>query len=160
MGEPGRLDLLLKCELASCEVARLAALQYLAPYQPTPKAVYRLEVALEEVLMNQIMHAFKDSPACDQTLQFSMQVHGDNVALHFADKGVAFNPLERAAPQLPTSLDDAVPGGLGIFLTRKFAKELSYVREGDTNCLTVIMALHDSASEQRSNPESQQSCSA
>jgi anti-sigma regulatory factor (Ser/Thr protein kinase) len=141
-------------------VARLAALQYLAPYQPTPKAVYRLEVALEEVLMNQIMHAFKDSPACDQTLHFSMQVHGGNVALHFADKGVAFNPLERAAPQLPTSLDDAVPGGLGIFLTRKFAKELSYVREGDTNCLTVVMALHESPVEQGVKPGVQQVCKA
>jgi serine/threonine-protein kinase RsbW len=140
---PAQLDLKLKCELASCEIARLAALQYLAPHQPTPKAVFQLELVLEEALMNQIMHAFKDAPAGDNLVGFAMQMQGDSVILRFTDQGVAFNPLDRAPPRLPNSIDDAVPGGLGIFLTRKFAQSLSYSRTDGINCLTVVMGLRD-----------------
>ncbi len=44
-------------------------------------------------------------------------------------------------PVLPSSLQAARPGKLGIFLVRRYAKSVDYARVGARNRLTVGMAL-------------------
>jgi serine/threonine-protein kinase RsbW len=127
---------------ASCEIARLEVAALIAPHQPSSKASYRVEVVLEELLMNQIWHAFPGQPPGSKEFTLAAQVVGDHLVLEFIDQGVAFNPLERPPPTLPTSLDDAVPGGLGILLTRHYALSMVYAREDQTNHLTVELGLN------------------
>ena len=135
------LSLTLRSERASCERARLALLAFLAPRQPSDKAIFQIEVVLEESLMNQIWHAFPDQRT-DHELGLRAEVVDDAVVLQFTDHGVHFNPLNVSAPKLPKRLEDATPGGLGIFLTRKYARSAAYQRCGDENRLTVVLGLH------------------
>ena len=134
------LALTLRSELASCETARLAVQALLAKHRPSAKAVYQVEVVLEEALMNQIWHAFPDKLP-NHPLQLRAEVANDTVALTFIDNGLPFNPLNIAPPKFPARLQDATPGGLGIFLTQKYAQSLVYERQGDENRLTVVLAL-------------------
>jgi len=134
------LALTLRCELAACEIAHQALRQLLEPHQPSARASFGLDVVLEELLMNQVMHAHPGA-AGTATVALQARVADDALVLRFADDGIPFDPLSRPAPVAPTSLDDARPGGLGLHLLRRYARSLAYERVGGENRLTVVLAL-------------------
>lgn len=117
---------------------RHAVLRLLAPHEPSPQLLFSVELILEETLMNVIWHAFPDKEA--HAISLSVRVEPEDIVMHFEDDGVAFDPLRAAPPKLPTSIDDAVPGGLGLMLVRKFARSVAYERNAGRNCLTVRVA--------------------
>jgi len=137
---PPALCLTLRCELASCETAQRAVHGLLAPHQPSARASFGLDIVLEELLMNQIMHAHPDASA-PASVTVQAWVTDDLLVLHLADRGIPFDPLSRPAPVMPASLNEARPGGLGIHLLRRYARDLAYERVGDDNRLTVTLAL-------------------
>ena len=128
----------LKLRLAdgstALETARLAVLDYLAPFAPSAKAVYAIELVLEEVLTNQFKYAAAP-------IDLVLRVEAGLAVLQFEDGGAAFDPLQAPTPPVPASLDDALIGGLGLMLVRRFAKTASYERMGEVNCLTIGVAL-------------------
>lgn len=128
----------LKLRLAdgstALETARLAVLDYLAPFAPSAKAVYAIELVLEEVLTNQIKYAAAP-------IEVMLHLEAGLAVLHFEDGGAAFDPLQAPTPPVPASLDDAPIGGLGLMLVRRFAKTARYERIGERNRLTIGVAL-------------------
>jgi anti-sigma regulatory factor (Ser/Thr protein kinase) len=56
--------------------------------------------------------------------------------LNFIDTGTKFNPLERKDPNIHESVEERDIGGLGIYMTKKFADELKYEYVGNMNILT------------------------
>jgi serine/threonine-protein kinase RsbW len=133
-----RLVLTLPNDRGAFDATRKAVMAHLEAHELGPKLEYGVELVLEETLMNVIWHAFKDGGT--HLIQVIVEVHPDEVELRFEDGGIAFNPLEQADPTLPTSIDDAHVGGLGLMLVRKFAKSIAYVRDGDLNRLTICLA--------------------
>ena len=130
-GQPQRqpqptLTLLLPNLKESCGHAQQQVNIYLRQFLLSAKAQYRIELVIEEVMMNQIWHAFADKE--NHLLGLQVRVHERQLALTFDDDGRAFNPLEAAAPVAPTALDDAVLGGWGIALVKKYAVSLGYER--------------------------------
>jgi serine/threonine-protein kinase RsbW len=99
--------------------------------------VYRLELALEEVLMNIVWHAYGDSGEGEMTVRASR--NGDEVTLVFEDSGPPFDPLQAAAPPVPASVDEAKVGGLGLVLLRRVASALRYERRDGRNRLEVLL---------------------
>ncbi|MFG6467910.1 ATP-binding protein [Roseateles sp. BYS87W] len=137
---PAALVLSLLCELASCAVAHEALHALLAPHQPSARAMFGLDVVLEELLMNQILHAHP--PEVERaTVQLQAWVVHDALVLRLTDRGIAFDPLARPTPVAPATLDEARPGGWGIHLLRRYARALAYERVGEANQLTVELAL-------------------
>jgi serine/threonine-protein kinase RsbW len=53
------------------------------------------------------------------------------------DRGPPFDPRAAQPPARPGSLDDAVPGGLGLLLIRSFASEIDYETVPGGNRLTL-----------------------
>ncbi len=117
---------------------RRAVLRLLAPLEPAPQLLFNVELILEETLMNVIWHAFPDLD--EHAITLNVQVEPDDIVMRFEDDGIAFDPLRATAPTLPTSIDKAVPGGLGLMLVRKFARSVTYERNAGRNCLTVRVA--------------------
>ncbi|MDO9314256.1 MAG: ATP-binding protein [Burkholderiaceae bacterium] len=117
---------------------RLAVLRLLAPHDPSAQLLFNVELILEESLMNVIWHAFPDKEAHPITL--NVRVEAEDIVMRFEDDGIAFDPLLAPAPTPPTSIDKAVPGGLGLMLVRKFARSVAYERHAGRNCLTVRVA--------------------
>jgi len=123
---------------SSLETARRAVLDHVAGCHLPARALYRLELVLEEILMNMVMHAFPQGGV--HPIQFELQIESDALVLRFEDDGVAFDPLRAPAPSMAASIGEAVPGGLGLFLTRKAARSLEYTRAEGRNRLTVHLS--------------------
>ena len=122
-------------EHAAIEAARQQVLAFLADEGLSPRAVYRLELVLEEVLMNRLWHA--DAGRAGGPTDLTLQTGPAALLLHFEDDGPRFDPTQRADRTLPTSIEDATPGGLGLLLTRKAVSAWSYERTDGRNCFTL-----------------------
>jgi anti-sigma regulatory factor (Ser/Thr protein kinase) len=134
------LRLALNNERSALEPARLAVLQFLSPWALSAQVIYRVELVLEEILVNAVSYAFPDGGA--HSIELAVEVHPDSVVLRFEDDGVAFDPLQAPEPPEPTTIDVAKPGGRGLMLVRKFAKALAYERSQGRNHVTIGIARH------------------
>jgi serine/threonine-protein kinase RsbW len=53
------------------------------------------------------------------------------------DDGVPFNPIARAEPRMPATIEDCTIGGLGIYLIKNLMDDVCYQRNQDKNILTL-----------------------
>lgn len=87
-------------------------------------------VVVDEIVSNVVR--------CSGTSEFAVEVRCDGT-LVFTDDGVAFDPLQRDAPDVEAGIDERKAGGLGIFLVRQLAREVKYERRDGRNVLTVTL---------------------
>lgn len=133
------LHLQVPARLESVQAARLAVLRYLGEASLSARGCYRLELVLEEVLMNATRHAYAEGgrPVVDLRV---MRLP-DHVRLVFEDQGAPFDPTTAALPAPVSRLDDLVPGGRGLLLLQRQAQRLHYERVGSRNRLEVDIAV-------------------
>ena len=98
--------------------------------------VKKIEIALEEILVNVISYAYIDQSGTIEVLaSWEPKSH---LKFILKDRGTPFNPLLHEAiidPAIP--IEERVVGGLGLALTKQFIDTLSYKREGSYNVLTL-----------------------
>jgi serine/threonine-protein kinase RsbW len=98
---------------------------------------HKIELAAEEALVNIIHYGYPEDSGkieidCSITTEGQLQII-------IKDHGIAYNPLANGM-----SHNQNVPaesrkiGGYGIFFIVKIMDEVTYVREGDFNILTLI----------------------
>ena len=63
------------------------------------------------------------------------------ITFRMADKGVAFNPLNKPDPDITLSAEKREIGGLGIFITKKTMDFVAYAYENGENILTMIKKI-------------------
>lgn len=137
---PPALGLALRSERAACEVAQQALHRLIEPAQPSPRALFGLDLVLEELLMNQVLHAHPEA-ASPAPLSLQAWLADDTLVLHLADGGIAFDPLALPPPEAVQRLEDARVGGFGLHLVRRYARRLAYERADGLNHLVVELAL-------------------
>ena len=98
----------------------------------------QLVLCLDEVLANVMAHGGRTVNSEPIRLQLVVGVDQDhgNASVTVSDAGKAFDPLSVPKRPLPTTLDEASPGGLGLVLIRRFCSVLHYRHEGGRNHLT------------------------
>jgi len=62
------------------------------------------------------------------------------IALAVEDGGPPFDPTVRPEPTLPSSLESARIGGLGLLMVRRVAPSVEYTRVGEVNRIQVRFA--------------------
>jgi anti-sigma regulatory factor (Ser/Thr protein kinase) len=97
-------------------------------------ASFKLDLILEEILVNIFRYAYPLG-AGEACVGYAVEAP-NTLRIDVCDRGPAFNPLDRAAPDLNLSLDDRPIGGLGIFLAQNMAAAVSYRREDGQNILS------------------------
>ena len=60
-----------------------------------------------------------------------------SVVVSFIDKGVPYDPLAKADPDVNLSLEEREAGGLGIFMVKKTMDEISYEYRDGQNILKI-----------------------
>ncbi len=98
-------------------------------YQIAGRPRFHVELVFEEIVTNVIRHGYHNDAA--RSVDVLLTISDDAVEMAIEDDGVAFDPLERPDPTLPTSLEAAPLGGLGILLARKMSRSLHYERTAD-----------------------------
>lgn len=102
----------------------------------SPKAINALNVMLDEILINIVRYAYAEGCG-DMTLRFAFDEARRMASIDFIDRGIAFDPLTVAEPDVTAGAEDRKIGGLGIFLVKKLADSVQYCREEGANILTV-----------------------
>jgi uncharacterized protein (TIGR02172 family) len=102
----------------------------------TPKARMQLELAVEEIFVNIASYAYNPETG---KATVRVEVSGDplHVTITFIDRGVPYDPLAKADPDLSASAQERTVGGLGIFLTKKLMDDVVYEYRGGRNVLTL-----------------------
>jgi anti-sigma regulatory factor (Ser/Thr protein kinase) len=130
---PAEMSSLARFTEFAHEGARAAALP--------DSASFKLDLILEEILVNIFRYAY---PSGVGEASVGYTVTAPNcLQIDICDRGRAFNPLERSAPDLDAPLDDRPIGGLGIFLVQNMASAVSYRREDGQNILSFEIRWGD-----------------
>lgn len=101
--------------------------------------LFAVKLVLEEIVIN-VMSYGAGGGGVPQVL-VRLDQDSAQLEMHIDDNGIAFDPLQREAPDLDASLEDRPIGGLGVYLVRQLMDSVSYRRDGDWNRLTVSKAL-------------------
>jgi anti-sigma regulatory factor (Ser/Thr protein kinase) len=123
------------------EIERLNGLvrQFGELHEIPSRALYAVNLALDEVVTNTILYGFEDSSG--QELSVRVSVAGSELQGELVDEGRHFNPLEVAPPNLDAPLRERELGGLGLHLVRSLMDRLDYRREGSKNVLTLVKRI-------------------
>jgi serine/threonine-protein kinase RsbW len=119
------------------EIERLAeeVTRFASQHGVPPETAGDLNLALEEVVANVIMHAYPHDGAHE--IRVDVTAEKDRIAAEVVDDGVGFDPLQRPEPNVALPLVQRPVGGLGILLARRVMDELHYSREAGRNRLTM-----------------------
>ena len=125
----------LPAELESLERFREFVAAEAAANRVDPSLLPKIELVIEEILTNQIMHAYKTRGGEAEVTCFPRP--DGCFCLQLTDWGPPFDPLKQDAPDTSAPLEKRRIGGLGIHLVKNMADHLEYHRDGEKNVLTV-----------------------
>ena len=97
-------------------------------------------VAIEEVFVNVAHYAYGDGEG-NMTLGIGFKDESREITFKMTDKGIPFDPLKKADPDITLSADEREIGGLGIFITKKTMDLVSYAYEKGENVLTMVKKI-------------------
>ena len=98
-----------------------------------------LNVALDELLQNTIVHGFAGRKGGVVTI--AVELGTDRLTVTLTDNGRPFNPLDTAAPDTTRFVEERPVGGLGIHLVRQLMDEVHYQRRGGRNVVVLVKRL-------------------
>lgn len=138
----------LPATLESLEELRALALSAGREAGLGAEALGRVELALEEAVVNISRHAY-DPPGSGEVAFSAQALPAGGLRLILADRGKPFDPVRvsEEKPELEAGLEanlgadleHRLPGGMGLFLIRSLA-QTGYRREGNENVLTLDFA--------------------
>jgi serine/threonine-protein kinase RsbW len=113
------------------------ATEFLESQGVDAQAVYRINLALEEMVTNIIKYGY-DEPGRHK-IKVTLDVGAKEVALAIIDDGHDFNPIlhERTPPA--EKLEEREIGGLGIHLMKKLLDRMEHRREAGRNILEITI---------------------
>jgi serine/threonine-protein kinase RsbW len=92
-----------------------------------------LNISVEEILSNVIRHG-----SASQPIEMRIVVRPENITIELQDRGISFDPLCQAPPDVTLPLEQRRAGGLGIFMVTRMMDKVSYERRQDVNCFTMV----------------------
>lgn len=126
----------------------MAWLEALAESQALPR---RTRFALELVLTEAVTNIMDYGGATPETLWVELRAErlGDSVHVEIRDNGAHFDPLGRRETVLPSRLEEANPGGLGIHLIRRYTTSQDYRYVDGHNILALTFPIDANRQEER-----------
>ncbi len=130
-----------KAELANLPLFRNFILEASRAMKLDSKITEALQLAIDEVCSNLIIHGYKDLETGEICL--SVRKLTNEIEVMVEDKGHPFDPASLEAPDLSDDLDRRKIGGLGIYLVREMVDDLSYESRDGGNTLSLKMRYKD-----------------
>jgi len=102
------------------------------------KKISAVELALEEVLVNIIKHAYKES-GIEGTIEIRCRKDdAGSLIIEIMDSGLPFDIFSVREPDISADIDERQIGGLGIYFVKKLMDDIRYRRENGRNILTLV----------------------
>jgi anti-sigma regulatory factor (Ser/Thr protein kinase) len=130
---PAALDSLEKVREVVKEAAGEAELER--------KAMYRLILAVDEVMTNIIVHGYEEN-GLKGDIGVRIDLDEEQLSVVLEDQAVAFNPLKASEPDdLDAPLEERDVGGLGVYLALRGVDRFVYERVNGRNHNIMTMFL-------------------
>ena len=104
--------------------------------------VYRINLALDELLTNTIEHGFPGR-AHEADISVAIRSEGDSVIVRYEDNGAEFNPLQATEQDTELELEERPIGGLGLQLIASTFDTVHYERTDGRNITTLATRPRD-----------------
>ncbi|MBR7041822.1 MAG: ATP-binding protein [Clostridia bacterium] len=104
------------------------------------KAQMQTCVAAEEIFVNIASYAYPDSDG-SATVKIDISGEAKTAEITFIDRGIPYDPLAKADPDVTLSAEERGIGGLGIFMTKKLMDAVTYEYKDGQNMLTLKKQL-------------------
>lgn len=98
----------------------------------------KLEICAEEIFANVVFYAY---PETQGIIDVTLQNTDNKIIFEFKDEGIEYNPLKKTDPDITLPPEERPVGGLGIYMVKNIANEISYKRENNINILTLIFNI-------------------
>jgi len=115
-----------------------------------PEVLLKIEVVLEELLVNHALHAYGTGAGESEVACFCRPGF---FCLEVVDEAAPFDPLQHTPPDLTLAPGDRPVGGLGIHMVRSLSDEIRYRREAGRNVIVVCFALASPAPAEQGVPQ-------
>ena len=103
---------------------------------------YKLQLCLEEAIINVAKYGFQDSDEHDIDIQMEFRVDSRSLVIRILDDGTMFDSFsESHLHDFDSHLQSQSSGVLGLYLVRKYADTVSYRRQGDRNHLMLSKTI-------------------
>ena len=100
------------------------------------KAQMQINVAVEEVFVNIANYAYAPKTG-DATIRAELSETPRAIRITFLDRGMPYDPLLKADPDVTASAEERKIGGLGVFLVKKTMDDVRYLYRDGQNILTI-----------------------
>ncbi len=99
------------------------------------KTMTLIDVCVEEIFVNIAHYAY---PQGGGWAEIYCQAGPGRAEIQLEDEGIAFNPLDKADPDVTLDAQARQIGGLGIFMVKRSMDQVSYLRQDGRNQLTMV----------------------
>jgi anti-sigma regulatory factor (Ser/Thr protein kinase) len=96
-----------------------------------------METAVDEIFSNIAKYAYDGYGE----VTIELTVARGRIEISFTDRGIPFDPLAAAPPDISSNPDDQRIGGLGIFIVKSTMDSVTYKRDGDRNVLALVKTI-------------------
>ena len=105
----------------------------------TNKCCCEINLALEEWFTNYVSygHKGKKSGGRDHQIHFKLSLESGVLTIRIEDDGKPFDPKKALVPDTGCPLEQRKIGGLGVHLIKKVMDDISYIRCGKKNIITL-----------------------
>ena len=125
-------------ELASLPSLTDALNLFLNRQRLAPEVIFRVNLAVEEIVTNIIKYGYDD--AIRHTISLRISPFPDHIRLQLQDDGHPFDPVHTPKPDINAPLEQRRIGGLGLHLVREMTSRIDYRRENGRNVLEIDIA--------------------
>ena len=108
-------------------------------YFSSEKTIFKVMTCAEEIFSNIALYAYDENEY--NNVKIKSLFDGKFYHLTFVDGGKPYDPLAKEDPDVSRTYEDRNIGGLGVFLIKKFADNVSYNRQDDKNILKISIKV-------------------
>ena len=130
------LDIAIKSDFDELGRICLRVNDFLDAHHLSPRVVYGVNLALEEVLTNIFKYGYDDE-CKEHEIIVHLEVVNTGIDMKIMDDGHPFDVESAPKPDLSIPISDRNIGGLGIHLVRNMLDKVNYQRENGKNILEL-----------------------
>lgn len=128
--------LCVSAQLTNLATIRQFVAETAASLHAEPAAIDDMIQATDELATNMIVHGYRGQPG---NIEIAVWKEGDSLAVRLRDQAPPFDPATVTPPNLALPLERRRPGGLGIYLSRRFTDSMIHrITPDGGNELTLL----------------------
>jgi anti-sigma regulatory factor (Ser/Thr protein kinase) len=150
--EPPMKEITVNATLENIDRVTEFVKEQMEEYPCPVKTQMQINIAIDELFGNIAHYAYHPETGA-ATVRVEMIAEPRAVLITFIDRGVPYDPLAQADPDITLSAEERQVGGLGIFMVKKLMDEMTYEYRDGKNILKIRKNLSGEMRNKSAFPE-------